>query len=148
MTRLHFTVALLVAVSLEQAATGGELWPDSSRLQGIWNVEEVHQDGKAMEGNGGYNNVTIGIDKIAFHNLLKETPSFVYHTDPFKNPKHFDLFDERGKKLVEPGIYEFAGELLKICRGNPRPTEFRTKPNDGRILFVLKRKRDDGAVHR
>jgi uncharacterized protein (TIGR03067 family) len=133
-------VGILLAACLAYPAPAADLRPDSHRLQGNWTVLEVHRHGKAVKGNDGYTSVTIGIEKVVFNNIRDEAgPAPVYHTDPFRKPKHFDLYDEKGKQLVTPGIYELNGDSLKICRGNPRPTEFQTKPNDGRMLFLLKR---------
>jgi uncharacterized protein (TIGR03067 family) len=143
--RLRWTVAILIAMCLEHVATGGELWPDSVRLQGNWKVEEVQQDGKVLGQKGGYTSVTIGSKRVTFQHVMDEARSFVYYTDPFRHPKHFDLYDEQGMERIETGIYELSGDVLKLCRGDPRPTEFRTKPNDARLLFILKREREQGT---
>ena len=61
------------------------------------------------------------------------------------------LKPEDEKQLNLKGIYEVEGDTLKFCYGEPRPSEFKTKPNrqpggppipnlDQR-MFVLKREK-------
>ncbi len=47
-----------------------------------------------------------------------------------------------------PGICALTGETLKVClglRGKERPTEFESKPDSGRILFVFQREKQPAA---
>jgi uncharacterized protein (TIGR03067 family) len=46
---------------------------------------------------------------------------------------------------MQHGIYEFEGELARICFSSPekdRPTEFASKPGDGRTFGVWRRVRN------
>jgi hypothetical protein len=83
---------------------------------------------------------------------------FTYRIDVTRTPNQLDVYDERGEKLLKKAIYDFQKERLRICeasKGIERPTAFETKSNDGRTLFVLKRKdrkprsmRDREAIER
>lgn len=58
-------------------------------------------------------------------------------------PKTVDYRNTAGasKGKTQLGIYEFEARLLKVCvaaPGDPRPSEFRSTPGDGRTLTVWK----------
>jgi uncharacterized protein (TIGR03067 family) len=61
-------------------------------------------------------------------------------TDTTRNPKTLDAqgSSKEGAKLNWNGIYEFEGDTLKLCIGEPgaRPKEFKSNPA---TLWVLKR---------
>jgi uncharacterized protein (TIGR03067 family) len=64
--------------------------------------------------------------------------------DPTQKPKaiDYDMTDGPTKGRKHLGIYEVDGETLKFCFGSPgaeRPTEFTSKPGDGRTSSVWKR---------
>jgi uncharacterized protein (TIGR03067 family) len=72
---------------------------------------------------------------------------FRFQADDTQSPRHFDLErlypipmqSEKGKRK---GIYKFEGEHLIRCVGKvgaERPTEFESKPGDGRTLSILER---------
>jgi uncharacterized protein (TIGR03067 family) len=64
--------------------------------------------------------------------------------DATKNPKTIDykLTDGPNKGKTQLGIYELKDDTFKSCFAAPdheRPTEFETKPGDGRTLSVWKK---------
>ena len=64
--------------------------------------------------------------------------------DPSTSPKSIEYLNTGGSNRgkTQYGIYEFEADLLKICVSAPdaaRPTEFKSKPGDGRTLTVWKR---------
>jgi uncharacterized protein (TIGR03067 family) len=62
-----------------------------------------------------------------------------YTTDPTQSPKAIDL-SAKGKTQL--GIYEVSGDTFRICfasPGKPRPTDYTTRPGDGRTSAVWKR---------
>jgi uncharacterized protein (TIGR03067 family) len=65
--------------------------------------------------------------------------------DPSKSPKTIDYINTAGanKGKSQQGIYEFEGNLLKVCvaaPGSPRPAEFESLPGDDRTFTVWSRK--------
>ena len=66
--------------------------------------------------------------------------------DPSKKPKTIDYQMTGGftKGQKQLGIYELEGDSFKSCFGKPgaeRPTDFTSKPGDGRTLSVWKREK-------
>ncbi|MDB6109151.1 MAG: hypothetical protein JWR69_901, partial [Pedosphaera sp.] len=66
--------------------------------------------------------------------------------DPSKNPKTIDYSVTGGpyEGRTQLGIYELDGDQVKYCfssPGKPRPTDFTTKPHDGRTSTVWKREK-------
>jgi len=64
--------------------------------------------------------------------------------DPSKKPKTIDyqMTDGFTKGKKQLGIYEVDGDSFNSCFGKPgaeRPTDFTSKPGDGRTLSVWKR---------
>ena len=64
--------------------------------------------------------------------------------DPAKNPTEIDFQFEEGrhKGKTDLAIYAWDGANLKLCwvrDGDKHPTEFGTKPDDKRVLLLLKR---------
>ena len=64
-----------------------------------------------------------------------------FTSDSSKSPKTLDYLNTTGsnKGKNQYGIYEFEGDLLKICvsaPGGARPADFTTTPGDGRTLTV------------
>ena len=66
--------------------------------------------------------------------------------DPSKKPKTIDYQMTGGytKGQKQLGIYEVDGDTFKSCFSKPgaeRPTDFTTKPDDGRTVSVWKREK-------
>ena len=64
--------------------------------------------------------------------------------DASKSPKTIDYVNTAGgnKGKSQQGIYEFAGDLLKVCVGAPgsaRPAQFESLAGDGRSFTVWRR---------
>ena len=127
-------VLLLASVTRTNAA--------DDELQGDWKVEALFRDGISLKPiNGGYVGIQIRDHKIIFDNVLADADigSLTYRTNRKKSPMQLDVYDKDGKQL-EMGIYEINKGVFRLCLGSSRPTEFETKKNDGRSLFVLKRR--------
>ncbi len=66
--------------------------------------------------------------------------------DPAQKPKTIDYLMTEGftKGKTQLGIYEIDGDTFRSCFAKPgaeRPTDFTTKPGDGRTLSVWKRQK-------
>jgi uncharacterized protein (TIGR03067 family) len=135
--RLSVVLAILLLALVPPRGAGAA--DDIGQLQGQWNAIAVFRDGARLPDNGGYVGILIYDNKIVFGHQLDDAATLRFRANPWKSPRHFDVYDEQGKTLLQPGIYEIAKGKLKLCQGNPRPTEFETKKGDGRILFLLER---------
>jgi len=70
--------------------------------------------------------------------------SMQFTHDPAATPKTIEYVHTAGanKGKTQYGIYEFEGDVLKICASTPgtaRPSEFESKPGDGKTFTVWKR---------
>ena len=112
--------------------TGGE-------LAGEWQMLAAFQEGHALDASmvktgrrvTTANQTTTYFGKQVF---MKAT----YTTDPTQTPKTIDLMTNGKTQL---GIYEVAGDTMKICFGKPgqaRPTDFEARAGDGRTSAVWK----------
>ena len=126
---------------------------ESAKICGNWQVVSVFRGGECCPShNFGYVAILIRSDgKFIYSNLMWDARTLTYRVDASRVPKQLDVYDERGERLLKKAIYDFREENLRICEaseGFERPTAFETKPNDGRTLFVLKRKdRTPNAQH-
>jgi RNA polymerase sigma-70 factor (ECF subfamily) len=113
-------------------------------LDGEWTMVSVTADGQAMPeaiaktgkrvAHGNETTVT-----IAGQLVMKAT----FTIDPTKKPKTIDytMTDGPTKGQKQYGIYEIDGDTVLVCfapPGKDRPTEFVSKPGDGRALTVWK----------
>ena len=74
-----------------------------------------------------------------------------FAVDPSKTPKTIDyqMIDGFTKGKKQLGVYELEGDTFKACFGKPgaeRPTDFTSKPGDGRTVSVWKREKKDRAT--
>jgi uncharacterized protein (TIGR03067 family) len=114
---------------------------DKEKIKGVWKIVSGEQGGKALPEDKLQEvaNVEITDTKIILKAKGKEE-AVAYTLDPTKKPTAIDLV-QRDEKLL--GIYQLAGDDLKICWNEPgdkdRPTEFATKNGSQTRLLVLKR---------
>ena len=125
---------------------------DMARLQGEWLMVSGSADGQPMSDPmrkqmkricKGDETTTTMAGQIFFKATIT--------IDPSKKPKTIDyrMTDgfTRGKKQL--GIYEVDGATFKSCFGKPgagRPTDFTSKPGDGRTLSVWKREKQAASA--
>ena len=120
---------------------------DLAQLQGEWSMVSGSADGQPMPDEmrkqmkrvckGDETTTTMG-GRI----FLKSKITL----DPSKKPKTIDyqMTDGFTKGKTQLGIYEVDGDTFKSCFGKPdgdRPTDFTSKPGDGRTLSVWKREK-------
>lgn len=118
---------------------------DLAHLQGEWAMVSGERGGQALPADtiktsrrtAKYDEVTV---IMAGQIFMKAK----FTLDPSKTPKAIDYAVTGGHYAgkTELGIYEFDGEQVKFCfavPSEPRPTEFSTKPEDGRTVSVWQR---------
>lgn len=120
-----------------------DLDPELQKFQGAWIIESIEEKGRKLSGNDiGDNRLTIKRDRYVqtFNKEVVEEGSL--KLDASVTPAKIDLVIVSGpdKGKTQVGIYEFQGDVLRICTARPgeadRPKEF-----DGtrHIIFTLKR---------
>jgi uncharacterized protein (TIGR03067 family) len=120
------------------SAAATELEGDWSMISGIFNGAPMDQSmlkwvKRVTRGN--QTTVTAGPQV-----MLKVE----FTSDASKSPKSIDYLNTGGsnKGKTQYGIYEFEGDLLKVCvsaPGDARPAQFECVPGDGRTLTTWKR---------
>jgi len=120
-----------------------------AQLQGEWSMVSGSDDGQPLPDEmrrqakrvckGGESATTMA-GQIYFTAKITIDPSKKLKTIDYQMPEGFT----KGKTQL--GIYELDSDIFKSCFGAPgdeRPTDFTSKPGDGRTLSVWKR---DGAA--
>jgi uncharacterized protein (TIGR03067 family) len=145
MSRLIGLALLLVFPAFSLAAEDEALKKELERFKGPWIMESIEENGVKQSGEDiGDNRLMFTDDKYVqqFMKMVVEEGSI--KLDPSKKPATIDLVIASGqdKGKTQLGIYEFSGDVLKICTSRPgnatRPMEF-----DGKkfIVFTLKREK-------
>ena len=125
----------------KQPTQGGAEQPKpTSKLDGTWQAVRIEaEDGTSGDDMASATRLTIAGEKLKV-TLGAANIDGVITTDTTRNPKTFDAkgSSKEGAKLNWSGIYEFEGDTLKLCIGEPgaRPKEFKSNPA---TLWVLKR---------
>jgi len=105
---------------------------DELLILGTWELVWAVDDG--VERQTDRNRITVAADGWTAGDNV-----FSYRMYPHTRPKHMD-WKHAGQ--VYQGIYELDGQTLRLCvapPGKPRPTEFETRPGDGRSLHLRRR---------
>jgi uncharacterized protein (TIGR03067 family) len=118
---------------------------DLAQLQGEWSMVSGSADGQPMPDQmlkqmkrvckGDEITATMGA-QLFFKARIT--------IDPSKKPRtiDYDMIEGFTKGKKQLGIYEVEGDTLRSCFGKPgaeRPTDFTSKPGDGRTASVWKR---------
>ena len=113
---------------------------DWNKLQGRWKVEQALKSGKPM-GTG------IAYVEVQGDEMNRITTEGVAHRririDALAVPPtmDFEILDEKDKGHVMMGIYKFEKEKLWLCHspvGKPRPAAFKSTPDDGNVMAILR----------
>jgi len=146
------TVRRVILIGLA-AVTAAPVWAaeneavkkDLSQLQGEWSMVSGSADGQPVPDVmvkqmkrvcKGDETTTTRAGQLFFKAKIT--------IDPSKKPKTIDyqMTDGFNKGQKQFGIYEVEGDTFRSCFGKPgaeRPTDFTSKPGDGRTLSVWKR---------
>jgi uncharacterized protein (TIGR03067 family) len=120
---------------------------DLTQLQGEWSMVSGSADGQIIPEQmlkqmkrvcKGDETTTTMAGQVYFKAKITINSS--------KTPKTIDYQMTEGvtKGKMQLGIYELDGETFKSCFGKPgaeRPTDFTSKPGDGRTVSVWKREK-------
>ena len=107
-------------------------------LQGTWQAVRI-----VAEGETGPKEVTEAV-KWNFEGKKYKGmgPEMDFHGQfALKSANRFnqiDLIPEGGKPPMQ-GIFELKGDQLTLCVGKPRPTDFQSKEDDGKVVYILKK---------
>lgn len=136
-----------VSVSPAGADENEAVKKDMAQLQGEWSMVSGSADGQPMPSGmlKQMKRVCRGDEAtttMAGQVFIKAK----FTIDPSKKPKTIDYLMTGGftKGQKQLGIYEADGDIFRSCFGKPgaeRPTDFTSKPGDGRTLSVWKREK-------
>ncbi|HYV39244.1 MAG TPA: TIGR03067 domain-containing protein [Gemmataceae bacterium] len=115
---------------------------DQDAIQGTWKFVSVEMDGKKEDPKEQI--IIFQGDKFTVKIGDMVLQAGTQKLDPGKKPATVDAIvtEGEGKGTTMLGIYEIQGDTLKSCfdmQGKKRPTEFKTAPDSGTFLAVLKR---------
>jgi uncharacterized protein (TIGR03067 family) len=131
---------------------------DLDKLQGYWKPLQCDFEGKAQMPAEVMKQVTVVFDKSEYHLYFKDKevdkdgkPIVLrlalanVALDEKASPRSitFEFADGPLKGQKRHGIYEVAGNQLKLCYGpvdKPKPTEFKAPPKSGFFLETWARK--------
>ncbi len=118
---------------------------DTDKYTGTWTIVSLEVDGmKAPEDQIKGMKVVLEPGKYTIKKDGKTLETGTYKLDASKKPKAIESTpadgDDKGKQFL--GIYEIDGDNSKVCFSTPgkdRPTEFATKKDAGKLLYIMKR---------
>ncbi len=118
---------------------------DTDKFTGTWSIVSLEVDGK-KESDDQLKSMKVVFEpgKYTFTKDGNTVETGTYKLDPSQKPKAIESTpaDGKDKGKIFLGIYELDGDNNKVCFGIPgtdRPTDFTTKKDSNRILYVLKR---------
>jgi uncharacterized protein (TIGR03067 family) len=136
--------APVVAPGGGTAPAGGKtVEEDRRKLQGTWEAVAAEADGKPIPAGllQGFRMVVAG-DRLTFNPETRKRES-TFQVDASRQPRRLILKqlepEARGQQVT--ALYAFEGASLRLCldnAGKGTPSEFATRPGDGRRLLVLR----------
>ena len=137
-------VAVAVPRAFAAAEDKAKADAELKKLQGTWLIAAFEKAGVKKEGDGNGEQFKIEGESFSiWHNGHAEEKGKI-KLDPSGNPMKIDFQFLEGKHegKTDFAIYAWDGANLKLCwsgGGDKHPTDFATKPDDNRVLLVLKR---------
>jgi uncharacterized protein (TIGR03067 family) len=129
---------------------------DLDRLQGYWKPLQCDFEGKGQMPTDIMKQVTVVFDKSEYHLYFKDAsapagkPAILrlalanVALDPTTNTITFEFADGPLKGKKSHGIYELAGNQLRLCYGSadkPKPTKFESPAGSGYFLETWARQK-------
>jgi uncharacterized protein (TIGR03067 family) len=131
---------------------------DLDKLQGYWKPLQCDYEGKAQMPTDLMKQVTVVFDKNEYHLYFKDKevdkttgkPIILrlalanVTLDPTTKTINFEFADGPLKGKKSHGIYEVAGNQLKMCYGStdkPKPTKFESPVGSGYFLETWARQK-------
>jgi uncharacterized protein (TIGR03067 family) len=118
-------------------------------FEGVWQFDQVIVDGIKQPVPPFDTNKMI-ITKNGLYTIVQGSriTRGAIKIDPSKTPKYYDVILRAGsaKETTFSGIYELAGDELKVClplRDKNRPASFASNPGSGCIIHAFKRQGRD-----
>ena len=124
--------------------------PDLDKLQGYWKPLQCELEGKGQMPADLMKQITVVFDKSEYHLYFKDSkldkdnkPVILrlalanVSLDPATKSITFEFADGQLKGKKSHGIYELAGNQLKLCYGpidKPKPTKFESPAGSGYFL--------------
>src|SRR5687768_17402271 len=140
--------ALLLALALGAPAEVGkkdDAGPKAEleKLQGVWKLTDRESRGRSFKGVGGGDVNTLVVSGEAF---VLSVYAGTLTVDPVAKTVDLVVTEGLHKGRTVPGLYELSGDTLKLAiplpgtRAAPdRPTELKTAPGSGHVLYSFER---------
>jgi uncharacterized protein (TIGR03067 family) len=157
MLRLALVLGGIVMGTLLAAAAEPKPADDLAALQGNWKPLQCDYQGTPQMPADQMKQVTVVFDKDEYYLYFKDKDRsgqpkvlllalLAVSLDPTTSPKsiQFEFKDGPLKGQKRHGIYELAGNQLKMCYGSadkPKPTEFKSPANSGYFLETWARQK-------
>lgn len=138
-------VLALVVVAGEPAPPADPTQQDLERLQGDWAVVSMIHDGEQVPADDAQALFrTVKGNEFTMFQYDKPLQKGTFKIDARQSPKVIDEQSARGRGKPRLGIYEFAGDQLRVCMAAPggkRPNEFKSAPGAKMLLVVWERQK-------
>jgi uncharacterized protein (TIGR03067 family) len=122
-------------------SSGANQGAELAKLQGTWQLVEMHTNGKKDTERAKSYRWTFNDDQYTVFRNDKKVEAWTAKL----GDRTIDATLNIGPKtngITLRGIYELSGDTLKICydrTGEGRPDDFKTAADSYRVLYVLKR---------
>ena len=142
--RTLIAATLLLATVSAGEKPGDAAKKDAEWLQGTWRVVSGEMGGQKLPDDIAKTLTFIFEgDTLTIREGERVAEKSTYKLDPSRVPKAIDSTVPGQDKAI-PGIYELAGDTLKLCwskGGGERPAKFESKAGTDLMLATLKREK-------
>ncbi len=138
MTPLVHTLSTVLVATLGLGITQGEKKTAAGPLDGVWVAQQMVSRGQTAPDTVVANiRFTFKGDKVTIRGNRGDDSEDIcsFTIDTSASPRRIDIVNPNG--VTMEGIYEVAGDVLKIALGRPRPADY--TPGPAVIVFTLKK---------